>query len=167
MWTIRFQTREDWREARDLRLTMLADTPIAFIEPLGEAQARSDDEWKSRHESHLGADSAAVAAIDEAGRWRGQMAVRIGDAPERRAWLLAVWVHPDFRGRELGLARRMLAQIEAWVRREGLHELWLEVHEDNARAIAFYEREGFARTGGRRPYPLDPSTDELEMRRAL
>ena len=39
----------------------------------------------------------------------------------------------------------------------------LEVHEDNASARAFYRRRGFTETGQRKPYPLDPSADELVM----
>ena len=44
-----------------------------------------------------------------------------------------------------------------------LRDLRLEVHEDNGPARAAYARLGFADTGVRRPYPLDPTGDELEM----
>jgi len=45
----------------------------------------------------------------------------------------------------------------------GVPRLLLEVHESNARAIAYYERRGFTRTGNTVPYPLDPTANELEM----
>ncbi|NII42528.1 ribosomal protein S18 acetylase RimI-like enzyme [Curtobacterium flaccumfaciens] len=41
--------------------------------------------------------------------------------------------------------------------------LRLHVHEDNARALAFYERRGFRRTGHTEPYELDPRRAEIEM----
>ncbi len=54
--------------------------------------------------------------------------------------------------------RRVVA--EDW---PALRDLRLEVHEDNGPARAAYARLGFAGTGVRRPYPLDPGGDELEM----
>ncbi len=41
--------REDeWREARELRLRALRDTPLAFLQTLEGALALSDDEWRDR-----------------------------------------------------------------------------------------------------------------------
>lgn len=154
------QTPTHWREARDLRLQMLGDSPLAYLETLETARARSDQEWERRHSSHFTPTSRKVALTDPAGSWRGQMAVEVFDA---RATLLAVWLHPDSRGK--GGAELMLADIVVHVRdRLGLDELVLEVHEHNLRAIAFYRQCGFVRTGARRPYPLDETNDELEMR---
>lgn len=167
MLTLREVGPGDWREARDLRLEMLADTPIAFIERLEDALALSDADWEARHARRLGADSIAFVVVDQDGRWRGHMAVRFEAADEPRAWLLAVWVHPQFRGPEIGAASVMLGAVRDWLTERGLAELWLEVHEANHRAIAFYERCGFEMTGQRRPYPLDPAADELEMRLGL
>jgi ribosomal protein S18 acetylase RimI-like enzyme len=45
--------------------------------------------------------------------------------------------------------------------------LQLGVHEDNARALAFYGRHGFADTGRREAYPLDASRKEIIMERPL
>jgi ribosomal protein S18 acetylase RimI-like enzyme len=61
----------------------------------------------------------------------------------------------------------MLDRLEEWARAEGRTELWLEVHQDNRRAQAFYLRRGYTFTGGQRPYELDESQHELEMTRRL
>jgi ribosomal protein S18 acetylase RimI-like enzyme len=53
--------------------------------------------------------------------------------------------------------------LAGWAREQGMAELRLEVHEDNPRAAAAYRKIGFVETGRRRPYPLDPSGEELEM----
>lgn len=152
----------EWRPARDLRIAMLADTPIAYVDTLERAQARSDAEWELRYRVRLGDDWRAVAMVDGDGTWRGQMLANVDGTDPSRAWLLAVWVHPDFRG--TGAAATMLADIVAWGRDRGLRQFRLEVHEDNHRAIAFYRRHGFTMTGSRRPYPLDDARMELEMR---
>ena len=65
------------------------------------------------------------------------------------------------------MADALLDGVERWARRGGLTELWLEVHEANPRAQAFYRRRGYALTGDTRPYDLDPSGNELEMHRTL
>ena len=82
------------------------------------------------------------------------------------AWLEAVHVAPDWRGR--GLLERLVEPVAQWARDLGATSLHLEVHEQNPRAAAAYRRLGFVPTGGRRAYPLDPATgDELELARPL
>jgi ribosomal-protein-alanine N-acetyltransferase len=51
-----------------------------------------------------------------------------------------------------GHARAMLDALCAYAREGGLHELWLEVRESNARARALYQRYGFRHIGVRRGY---------------
>lgn len=167
MLTVRVVGPGDWKESRDLRLEMLEDAPTAFVEPLASARALSDADWRGRHARHMESGARSVVVVDDLGVWRGHMAVQVDPSDPRCAWLLAVWVHPQFRGGELGAAPMMLGSLLEWLRERRIGELHLEVHEDNARAIAFYVRAGFELTGGRRPYPLDPSGDELEMRLSL
>lgn len=59
--------------------------------------------------------------------------------PSGRVYSLAV--HPDRRGQQLGrqLLQAMLAHLVA----RGVRRVYLEVEQDNARAIALYERLGF------------------------
>ena len=80
--------------------------------------------------------------------------------------LVGVYVAPDGRGRASGVADVLLDAIEDWATGRG-STLSLHVHEDNARAIAFYERRGFTFTGRSAPYDLAPSRLEREMRRDL
>ncbi|MCW2615449.1 MAG: ribosomal-protein-alanine acetyltransferase [Frankiales bacterium] len=62
-----------------------------------------------------------------------------------------------------GLLRRLVEPCAGWAREQGADRLLLEVHEDNAVALAAYLRLGFVETGERRPYPLGPDRDELVM----
>jgi len=49
-----------------------------------------------------------------------------------------------------GVGRALLEALEAWARSRGLHRLELTVDVDNRRAIALYEKCGFAREGVKR-----------------
>ena len=73
-----------------------------------------------------------------------------------------MYVTPAYRGRETGLTDALLDAVIDWARGRG-GRLLLEVHELNAPAIRYYERRGFAFTGATQPYPLDRTTNELEM----
>lgn len=74
--------------------------------------------------------------------------------------LLALYVEPAHQGRGHGAA--LLASVtDAW-RARGARALTLFVHADNARARAFYERQGWVPDAG------DPDEDdELRYRRVL
>src|SRR5690606_36415322 len=66
------------------------------------------------------------------------------------AHLLVIGVKPEFQGQ--GLGRRLMAHIEREVRSRSLPAVLLEVRPSNVRALAFYERLGFATVARRRGY---------------
>ncbi|WP_166318109.1 GNAT family N-acetyltransferase [Microbacterium excoecariae] len=157
--------RADEHEAfRAIRLRMLADAPTAFGERLADAERVPDAEWRIRATRMTRLGRAAVIAEDDDG-WCGIM--RGHYSPVRGPELVGVYVDPRARGRAAGVADRLLAEIVAWAIDMGGDTLTLDVHEHNARAIAFYRGRGFVPTGHTQPYPLDPTTREVEMRRAL
>ncbi|MEU8834878.1 N-acetyltransferase [Streptomyces sp900116325] len=153
---------EDWQHGRAIRLQMLRDTPAAYLETFEEALAHPDSEWQFRATRSAGPGNIGVAAVDGSGIWVGTMS---GFLPEPGiAKLVSVWLHPDHRGSGAGVAALMLDAVIRWARdEEKAKQLVLLVHEDNRRAIAFYERAGFSYTGRTEPYPLDESKQELEM----
>jgi ribosomal protein S18 acetylase RimI-like enzyme len=51
----------------------------------------------------------------------------------------------DDRQRGAGVASALLEEVERWSHREGFDRLSLEVRDDNAAAIGFYERRGYQR----------------------
>jgi ribosomal protein S18 acetylase RimI-like enzyme len=158
---------DQWRELRALRLEMLADSPLAFVEALPAAEGLSDEEWQARAVRYTAPGSLnLVAAERNHGRWVGTMSVYVDDGAGR-AYVVAVYVAPSQRGRDAGIADALLDRVEEWARDHGHAELWLEVHEDNPRAQGFYLRRGYRFTGETRPYDLDPAGQELEMVRTL
>jgi len=159
---IRRVTTDDWPALRALRLEALEDTPIGFLETLADAVATPDDLWQERAaRGAVGGDSFQVMA------WAGDRPVGtcLCFLRDGAAWLAAVYVAPAYRGQ--GLLGRLAEQCAGWGREQGSAVLRLQVHEDNARAQAAYATLGFALTGHRQPYDLDPTRDELLMERPL
>jgi [ribosomal protein S18]-alanine N-acetyltransferase len=78
------------------------------------------------------------------------LAYLVGMAGFEEWHLLNVTVAPESRGQ--GLARLLLAELEAQACRTQAGTLWLEVRPSNARAVQLYERLGYAKVGARRGY---------------
>ena len=160
---VRRVAEDDWAALRAVRLEMLADTPIAYLETVADAAARGEGEWRFRaHRGSSGATDLGLAAepTGSPGRWVGYLACFV-DAPGQ-GHVVSVYVAPSHRG--TGVAADLLDAVRRWARTEaGLNRLHLFVHEDNDRARAFYRRCGFTETGFREPYAPDPSASELEM----
>ncbi|MHA6669185.1 GNAT family N-acetyltransferase [Homoserinimonas sp. A447] len=163
------RTREiDWEEYRALRLEMLADTPSAFGETLANAGRWGEAEWRMRSARGEASDQILVVAIDKAtGRWVGSMGGFVASGPDVVGPLLVgVYVSPDFRGRAHGVASALLSSVEEWAATVN-RKIHLHVHEDNPRALAFYERSGYRLTGKSEAYALNPEQRELEMVKEL
>lgn len=159
-WTVRASVEDDWRAYRAIRLEMLEDTPIAFLETLEHARKHPDEHWRNRA-ANPSASSRLFAAVADDGRWLGTMGgFQATGAPAPH--LVGVYITPEFRGREHGVADALLDAVIAWAQPRGTRIL-LQVHEHNTAAMRFYARRGFALTGASEPYPLDRSARELEM----
>ena len=153
--------RDDWRELRALRLEMLRDTPMAYIETVQQAEALGPGEWAFRAARCAQPGSLGVAAVeDDTGRWVGTMGAYLA-GPEV-ANLVTVYVTPAHRG--TGVTDLLLDSVLSWVaRQDDVRTLALLVHEQNRRAAGFYARRGFRASGRTESYPLDASQRELEM----
>ncbi|WP_158864617.1 GNAT family N-acetyltransferase [Leifsonia sp. AG29] len=163
-WVVRPSTEADWMAYRELRFEMLADTPLAYLETLETARRHDDEHWR-RRAANASPSSRLFAAVAPDGRWLGTMG-GYHSARSREPHLVGVYVTPSFRGREHGMADALLDAVVDWAS-ERSDRLILEVHEQNAGAIRYYQRRGFSFTGRTLPYPLDRSARELEMAVAL
>jgi GNAT superfamily N-acetyltransferase len=157
---------EHWVEFRDIRLRMLADTPIAYSETLEHAQAASEANWLARIARATQPDRTAVAALDDAGTWIGTMSAYLSEPGV--AHVAAVYVTPEHRGAEAGVTDRLMDAITEWARTKAhATVLRLAVHEDNARAAAYFERVGFEPTGETQAYELEPGGTLRIMQRTV
>lgn len=166
-FVVRRVRAEDWPRLRALRLEALEDTPMGFLERYEDALKITDEGWQFRaHRGSEAGDSAQFVA-DQCGREDGSFLGTMVGFPDTsgsdEVWLAAVYVTPAWRGRGRAVADALLDAVVDWARSRNASRMLLEVHEDNASARAFYRRRGFIETGQRKPYPLDPSADELAM----
>lgn len=175
-YVIRGVRAEDWAKVKELRIAALRDpaAPVAFLETLEEGEGRSDEFWQGRAAgAALGGRVRQFVAEGAGGEWVGTVTVLIeeagtddifdGEIEQTQGHLVGVFVRPEQRG--IGLTEELFAAALEWA--WGLEEPVLErvrlfVHEENARAGAFYRRFGFVPSGKVVPMPTDPSAKELE-----
>jgi ribosomal protein S18 acetylase RimI-like enzyme len=168
-YEVRRFAADEWRELRAIRLEALRDTPIGFGERHEDALELPDEDWRQRAARAAESDVTALFAARDA---QGRVIGCAGVFPKERAEgeplvyvIYGVYVTPDHRGADKGVAPLLFDAVIAWARKVGGADVvTLSVHERNDRAHAFYRRYGFVDTGESEPYNLDPSVALLEMR---
>ena len=171
--TVHRVTPPDAARMRALRLEMLADSPLAFLETLAQAAARPHADFRRRVVQASSGGQLAQFVADPSGdpaARRGAGGRLIGHAggtvlPEEPAAtvVFAVYITPAHRGR--GVLASLVDAVAEWSLSVGRRELMLEVVVGNDRAVRAYQRLGFEDTGVRVPHPVVPGLRELQMRR--
>ena len=146
----------EWERLKQIRLAALRDAPGAFGTTLELAQGWSDDVWRQQARDL----PTFIATLDGAdvGVARGTT-----DGSNSDAFLVSMWVSPALRGRHVG--EQLVDAVAGWARDAGFRRLLLDVADDNAAAIALYQRLGFEPTGESSVYP-PPRSHIREHRRA-
>jgi ribosomal protein S18 acetylase RimI-like enzyme len=133
---IRATAADDWKTLKELRLAALRDAPTAFGVSYATAAGYSDAQWRERaagpHPQFLLAYRDGLAA--------GMIGGGISAATAEYN-LIAMWVRPEYRGTDT--AERLVSAIKASAAARGQTRIVLDVAPDNARAAAFYRRQGF------------------------
>lgn len=144
-----------------LRLEMLADAPLAYLDTIDRAVSRGWREYGHRVHAWVTAPDRALFVAERDGALVGHL----GAVDERGyTGLVMVYVTPAARG--LGALKGLVDAAAEWSRVGGRPVLLLEVMERNHRAIRAYEKLGFVATGARHPHPYLAPFIELEMTRA-
>jgi ribosomal protein S18 acetylase RimI-like enzyme len=135
---------------RTLRLRGLAEHPLDFGADLGDESAWTLLQWRERLRTQR------WYALEREGSLIGCGSLRIPEGRKVRhnGWVHAMYVAPEARG--AGAADAVLDCIEREARAAGVTRLKLNVHEGNARAIAFYRRRGFE------PYGREPDSHVVD-----
>ncbi|MET7960769.1 GNAT family N-acetyltransferase [Micromonospora zamorensis] len=154
---------EDAARMRALRLEMLADAPLAFLETLADAAARPHNEFAARVAYTSAGPNNAQFVADPGGRLVGHAGGTVTPDEPGLTVIYAVYVTPTWRGS--GLLGDLIDEVAEWSRACGRPELLLEVVVGNDRAYRAYQRLGFKDTGVRVPHPTIPALNELQMRR--
>ncbi|MFJ3504342.1 MULTISPECIES: GNAT family N-acetyltransferase [unclassified Streptomyces] len=175
---IRVIRADEWEKAREIRLAALRDpvAHLAFLDTYGAAVERPDSFWRERAEDSSESDAGTVrqfVAEGPDGSWAGTITllverpsdeVRFGEpAKVDQTHVVGVYVRPEARGTGV-IDALFRAGVEwSWSLAEPVVErVRLYVHEENARAAAFYRRFGFAPTGERVAVPGSGSAQEVE-----
>lgn len=148
---------------RALRLEMLADSPLAYLETLAQAAAHSHEDYRARIVQVASGGAVAQFVAETNGRLIGHAGGAAAPDDPSRTVLYAVYVTPAMRG--IGVLAGLVDAVAMWSLEAGREELQLEVVTGNRRAVRAYERLGFVDTGVRSPHPAIPGLTELEMRR--
>ncbi|MFG2872722.1 GNAT family N-acetyltransferase [Streptomyces sp. NPDC048338] len=176
-YSIRTIRADEWEKTREIRLAALRDpvAHIAFLDTHEAASERPDSFWQERAEGASESGTGVRQFVAEApdGSWAGTISVlverpsdevRFGEAATvDQTHIVGVYVRPEARG--TGLTEELFRAGVEWswsLPEPRVERVRLYVHEDNARAAAFYRRFGFVATGERVAVPGDESAQELE-----
>ena len=146
---------------RAVRLRALREAPDSFGETFAVVAARHHAYWEDltrsvtdpgRHVMFLAWEGEDVLGSTYGTRDGNQHAGgRVG----------GMWVDPEWRGR--GVGGLLLRQVFSWAQEEGLIRLRLWAPLQRPAALALYARAGFRENGKRRPLPVDPALQIVEM----
>ncbi len=158
---IRRVTLADTARVRALRLEMLADAPLAYLERLDEAAGRPHTQFRATLAQRLADPAFAQFVAEVDGILVAQAGVRAAPGRPNVGLVYAVYVSP--RWRRTGLNARLLEVVGEWSRDRGRRVLELEVVTSNERAVRAYRGAGFVDTGIRMPHPTTPVLTEMTM----
>jgi GNAT superfamily N-acetyltransferase len=130
---------EEGPRLRAIRLRALQDAPDAFGSTFEEAVNRSAESW-----SVQARDLPTFVAVDD-GRDVGMARCDIDTSDATTAWLISMWVAPEMR--RVGIGGVLVDAVIDWARSNGANRILLDVANDNAPAVALYDRKGFQPTG--------------------
>jgi ribosomal protein S18 acetylase RimI-like enzyme len=137
---------------KKLRLQALSDAPAAFGSTYERELARTTADWQRWF-------SPGVTLLwNDADQSFGLVAGMRDGADASIAHLMAMWVHPSFRGS--GAADDLVGALVTWARTKEFALLRLHVMQDNPRAVRFYQRTGFRLTGNQSPHQR---TGQIEL----
>ncbi|WP_329381705.1 GNAT family N-acetyltransferase [Streptomyces sp. NBC_01351] len=175
-YVVRAVRGDEWAKVKELRIAALKDpaAPVAFLETVTQAEARADEFWQARAAGASHGRAARQFVAEEAGgEWVGSVTVLVEEVgttdifeqeiERTQAHVVGVFVRPEQRGTGLTEALFSAALEWAWSLEEPVLEgVRLFVHEDNARAGAFYRRFGFEASGKVVSVPGDAGAKEVE-----
>ena len=134
---VRSTIEADWETLREIRLASLRDAPTAFGLTHATAAAYGDAQWRDRAAGRTRAEYL-LAFVD--GQAVGMIGGYVGEASEFN--LIGMWVKPACRG--TGAAAALVDAVKSRAVAQGHARVVLDVSPDNARAAAFYRRQGFS-----------------------
>ena len=126
----------DWPALKAARLAALLDAPTAFGASHASAARFSDADWQQRSVSTP--QRTFFLAFD------GEQSIGLAAqvvAGNGECHLIAMWVQQEYRG--MAVASALVDAVKQCAVHNGHARLVLDVAQENARAAAFYQKQGF------------------------
>jgi len=161
--TIRRVQPQDAAQVWALRLEMLADYPLAYLQTLDQAASKSFRLYQQRALANSKGSEVAQFLAFAGEVLVGQVIAVAHDPAATTSTLAAVYISPQFRGR--GLLCALVEAAADWSTAVGRPELVLEVVDGNDRALRAYAKLGFVVSEVGLPHPTIPGLTETRMRR--
>ncbi len=133
---IRPTTASDWPALKATRLAALLDAPTAFGASHASAARFSDADWQQRAVSTPQRTFFLAFDREHAIGLAAQVVAGNGECH-----LIAMWVQQPYRG--LAVAQGLVDAVKECAVDNGHVRLVLDVAPENARAAAFYRKQGF------------------------
>ena len=159
--TIRRIRRDEGLRLRTLRLSALADAPMAFGSTLAREEGFPEHVWHERAAYGAAGGDRVTFVAERDNEWIGLatgLARNPDDPNDPRPVLVGMFVTPAVRGRGVGVA--LVEAVVAWARERQATALCLWVTSTNSPAIALYTKCGFRRTGQTQPLAHSPSVTD-------
>ena len=139
---------ERWREAKQLRLEALLDTPTAFASSYEEEAALPEEVWIDRLTTAFERDGNLTFFAEVDGSLVGMAGAGWSGKAKLRhvAEVYGVYVASEFRGR--GVAKRLMRRLLDELRSLGqIEKASLQVNAESLAALRLYESLGFEIVG--------------------
>jgi ribosomal protein S18 acetylase RimI-like enzyme len=150
---------------RDIRLRALRSDPASFGSTYERELAFDPDRWVEwAYEDSRGDTYTTLLALDDEEALGIVTAARDQDDPTLYH-VYAMWVAPEARRR--GLGRRLLEELETWVRASGGQTSQLSVTSSAAAAKRLYESAGYVPDGQIEESRHTPGLLHVSLRKQL
>jgi GNAT superfamily N-acetyltransferase len=150
---------------RDVRLRALASDPESFGSTYEREAAYPDETWQDWCASDAeGGEATTLLALDGDDAIGLVTGVRDDDEPDVYD-VFAMWVDP--KARRAGVARRLLRELEDWIRDSGGKNARLSVTNRAPAARALYESAGYEPDGRATPSRHTEGLVEIGLRKRL
>ena len=164
MIACRRATNNDVALFREVRLRALRDSPDAYGSTYEAAMRRDLRSWEEQlFSTASGGDRNTQFAF------KGDDCIGIAALYREPSGpsgdIIMMWVDPIYRGSSA--ASLLVESLLSWAKDSGFTSVSLNVTDTNARAIKFYENEGFHDTGEKVEVDLSRSLNGIRMAQTL
>jgi len=144
MITCRRATKDDVALFKEVRLKALKDSPDAFGSTYESASQRDLRSWEEQLWATTAGDDRNTQLAFEDDQCIG-LAALYREPGTLSGDIIMMWVDPTYRG--TNAASSLVENLMSWASESGFSTVSLAVTDTNARAIKFYENQGFQDTG--------------------